>query len=202
MCRLHNAVTTINVALFSADANKNSGLSKKKSQDSPPLPPSGAGKRTDALPSHAYSSPAELARNGKTTLSGVSGFVRRFRRPFGREPIRPSSPADVRRTRCRAPREKPLISVLLKFGACVFVPPGKKPAQFFKASAPQRNEDVPRVATACDSAAASLPLRFSAADRLKKVSFSAALCRNLVKLFSRIDRNPEFRILKQRTVTL
>ncbi len=29
MCRLHNAVTTINVALFSADANKNSGLSKK-----------------------------------------------------------------------------------------------------------------------------------------------------------------------------
>lgn len=38
VCRLHNAVTTINVALFSADANKNSGISKKNRRISCPCP--------------------------------------------------------------------------------------------------------------------------------------------------------------------
>lgn len=101
VCRLHNAVTTINVALFSADANKNSGISKKNRRISCPCPlPKPKRNGCAPVPHVAAACGALLKRR--------DGTFRRFRRPFGRAPGCPTFPPGVSRARPRAPEGQSL----------------------------------------------------------------------------------------------
>lgn len=126
VCRLHNAVTTINVALFSADANKNSGLSKKNRRIPRPcrLPEP---KRNGCAPvPRVAAACGALLKRGDGTFRHFrlcsafqASFWTRAGLPHlsaGRQPGAPP----------RSRGAKSLIPALPKFGARVSVPQGEK----------------------------------------------------------------------------
>lgn len=126
VCRLHNAVTTINVALFSADANKNSGISKKNRRISCPCPlPKPKRNGCAPVPRVAAACGALLKRGDGTfrhfrlCSAFQASFLTRAGLPHlsaGRQPGAPP----------RSRGAKSLIPALPKSGARVSVPPGEK----------------------------------------------------------------------------
>lgn len=158
VCRLHNAVTTINVALFSADANKNSGISKKNRRISCPCPlPKPKRNGCAPVPRVAAACGALLKRGDGTfrhfrlCSAFQASFLTRAGLPHlsaGRPPGAPP----------RSRGAKSLIPALPKLGARVYVPPRGKSRirtrrRTHECAFPCRGEKAPRAVFESDCAA-------------------------------------------------